>query len=224
MLLLLVYLVLLQCPQWCYVRACHLCKTTLLRLVGTAAAATPLSGPAALCHAHQAALVMATKHCAQPAATGVSTAHAHVSFWCICDAVCVYVHIAAAALLDTRQCLTCFRCACIMCSCSAPAAAACAPGVAAVPAVVQCEDLPPVQDNAAEAGWNSSCSNATVGSSCTLPCASGSVGDGYQALCTASGNWSVNGTCAGMLDAVCKHTNVCRQLLLVFCITRQSIL
>jgi hypothetical protein len=77
-----------------------------------------------------------------------------------------------------------------------PAASAAISAVAAAPAVVLCEGLPPVQDNAAEAGWNSSCSNATAGTSCTLPCASGSGGDGYQALCTASGNWSVNGTCA----------------------------
>jgi hypothetical protein len=70
-------------------------------------------------------------------------------------------------------------------------------GSCVVPAVVQCEGLPPAQDNAAEAGWNSSCSNATVNTSCTLACAAGSVGDGYEAVCTASGNWSVTGNCTG---------------------------
>jgi hypothetical protein len=66
---------------------------------------------------------------------------------------------------------------------------------AAVLPVVRCAGLPPTPDNAAEGGWNSSCSNATAGSICSLTCAADSTCDGYQAVCTASGNWSVNGTC-----------------------------
>jgi hypothetical protein len=74
--------------------------------------------------------------------------------------------------------------------------AAAAASAAAVLPVVRCAGLPPTPDDAAEGGWNSSCSNATSGSICSLTCATDSTGDGYQAVCTASGNWSVKGTCA----------------------------
>jgi hypothetical protein len=66
-------------------------------------------------------------------------------------------------------------------------------------AVVQCPGLPPLQDNAAASGWNSSCSNATVGSNCTVECAANATGSGYQAMCTVNGTWSVNGSCTGVL-------------------------
>ncbi|WIA33820.1 hypothetical protein OEZ86_006930 [Tetradesmus obliquus] len=77
-------------------------------------------------------------------------------------------------------------------------------GACALPAVVLCEGQPPLQASAAEAGWNSSCSNATVGTNCTLDCASGAVGDGYKAECTASGNWSVSGACALPAVVLCE--------------------
>jgi len=62
---------------------------------------------------------------------------------------------------------------------------------------VLCADLPVNQTNADVNGWNVSCSNATVDTNCTLACADGSTGPGYTAVCTANGNWSVSGTCAG---------------------------
>lgn len=77
--------------------------------------------------------------------------------------------------------------------------------MSAVPAaVVQCPGLPPAQDNAAVSGWNSSCSNATAGSSCSVACGSNAIGSGYQASCTINGTWSVNGSCAReLLPVIC---------------------
>lgn len=71
-----------------------------------------------------------------------------------------------------------------------------------LPAVAQCPSLPPAQAYAAASSWNSSCSNATAGSNCTLACADSATGSGYEAVCASNGTWSVSGNCTGKLKAV----------------------
>lgn len=45
-------------------------------------------------------------------------------------------------------------------------------------------------------GWNASCAPAGVGGVCSAACSTASAGNGYTALCLATGNWSIAGGCS----------------------------
>jgi hypothetical protein len=189
---------LLQCCQRCTAMVCRLLKTMLLLEAGTAAAAMQPLAAAAACPVPATPQATCTTNgtwtingsCTRERCFGLSKG-LHVKY--VCYMIQRLVHnVGMTCTCATKQYKLKLMSAHTL--------------LATDQAIMQCIGLPPAQGHAAASGWNSSCNNATAGSTCSLTCAADSTGDGYQASCTASGNWSVNGTCeCGHLLWVLRH-------------------